>query len=149
MKLVIVESPFAGDVEENERYARACIRDCLNRGEAPFASHLLYTQPGIVDDSNDEERARSIVGGHAWYQVADLCAIYTDRGVSVGMEQGIAAAVEALVEIQHRSLREWRPDQGWRHISKIEPVKSYAGGPAETAEPGRLRSWQGGAGRAG
>ena len=40
MKLVVVESPYAGDVETNVRYARAAIRDCLMRGEAPFASHL-------------------------------------------------------------------------------------------------------------
>ena len=29
MRLVIVESPYAGDVELNIRYARACLRDCL------------------------------------------------------------------------------------------------------------------------
>ena len=55
---VIVESPYAGDVERNERYARACIRDCLLRGEAPFASHLLYTQAGVLDDTIKEERDR-------------------------------------------------------------------------------------------
>ena len=43
MRFVIIESPYAGNVEENEEYARKCLRDCLMRGEAPFASHLLYT----------------------------------------------------------------------------------------------------------
>lgn len=47
MKLVIVESPYAGDVKTNVAYARAAIRDCLMRGEAPYASHLLYTQEGV------------------------------------------------------------------------------------------------------
>lgn len=50
MRMVIVESPYAGDIERNVAYARACIADCLKRGEAPFASHLLYTQPGVLDD---------------------------------------------------------------------------------------------------
>ena len=42
MVLVLLESPYAGYVERNLAYARACMRDCLLRGEAPFASHLLY-----------------------------------------------------------------------------------------------------------
>jgi hypothetical protein len=48
MKLVIIESPYAGEVEANVAYARACMRDSLGHGEAPIASHLLYTQPGIL-----------------------------------------------------------------------------------------------------
>ena len=55
MELVVLESPFAGNVEMNIHYARACMADCLARGEAPFASHLLYTQPGILDDDIPEE----------------------------------------------------------------------------------------------
>jgi hypothetical protein len=55
-RLVIVESPFAGDVAANLSYGRRCMADCLRRGEAPFASHLLYTQPGVLDDSLPEER---------------------------------------------------------------------------------------------
>lgn len=47
MIFVIVESPYAGDVERNTAYARAAVRDCLMRGEAPFASHLLYMAYGI------------------------------------------------------------------------------------------------------
>ncbi len=50
MEAVILESPYGGtpeEVERNVKYARACLRDCLLRGEAPFASHLLYTQPGV------------------------------------------------------------------------------------------------------
>ena len=51
MKLVILESPFAGDVKRNTAYARAALRDSLLRGEAPIASHLLYTQDGVLDDA--------------------------------------------------------------------------------------------------
>jgi hypothetical protein len=31
MRLVIVESPYAGDVEANTEYARRCVRDSLKR----------------------------------------------------------------------------------------------------------------------
>ena len=34
MRLVILESPYAGDIERNVAYARACLRDSLLRGEA-------------------------------------------------------------------------------------------------------------------
>ncbi len=52
MRRAIIESPFAGDVERNVRYARAAMRDCLMRRETPYASHLLYTQEGVLDDAN-------------------------------------------------------------------------------------------------
>ena len=32
-RLVILESPYAGDVPANVAYARACLRDSLMRGE--------------------------------------------------------------------------------------------------------------------
>jgi hypothetical protein len=60
MKLVILESPYAGDVAANTAYARACVRDSLSRGEAPLASHLLYTQPGILRYDVPDERQRGI-----------------------------------------------------------------------------------------
>jgi hypothetical protein len=45
MRLVIIESPFGSvdpkAVEANIQYGRACMKDCLLRGEAPYASHLL------------------------------------------------------------------------------------------------------------
>ena len=54
MTLVILESPYKGndwkDTEENLKYAKRCMKDCFNRGEYPFASHLLYTQEGILND---------------------------------------------------------------------------------------------------
>lgn len=92
MKRVLVESPFAGDVGKNVIYARAAVRDCLLRGEAPFASHLLYTQPGIYDDNIPDERARGIKAGLVFGRSCDLTAIYIDRGISKGMIQGIREA---------------------------------------------------------
>lgn len=41
MVKVILESPYAGDVEKNIEYARLCLKDSLLRGESPIASHLL------------------------------------------------------------------------------------------------------------
>lgn len=106
MRRVILESPFAGDVEANVAYARDCLRDCLLRGEAPIASHLLYTQPGVLDDNIPAERALGITAGLAWGEGADATVVYTDRGVSRGMEYGIANAMSAGRVVEMRSLRD-------------------------------------------
>ena len=90
--LVIVESPFAGDVERNIRYARAAIAHSLSLGEAPIASHLLYTQPGILDDTVPAERRKGIDAGLAWGRVAELSAVYADLGITEGMAEGIRRA---------------------------------------------------------
>jgi hypothetical protein len=108
MRLVIVESPYAGGIERNVAYARLCVRDCILRGEAPIASHLLLTQPGILDDGVPSERATGIAAGLAWLRVADASAVYTDLGISRGMEQGIAAAKSAGVPVEYRTLGESR-----------------------------------------
>lgn len=105
-RIVQVESPYAGDVEANVAYARACLADCLRRGEAPFASHLLYTQPGVLDDTVPAERTLGIEAGLAILRVADAVVVYTDRGVSRGMEMGIARARELGVAVELRRLDE-------------------------------------------
>ncbi|MBW2672373.1 MAG: hypothetical protein JRD89_03005 [Deltaproteobacteria bacterium] len=88
MKRVIIESPLSGDFERNIRYARLCMLDSLQRGEAPFASHLLYTQ--VWNDLDEELRASGMAAAQAWYPAADLCAVYIDLDISGGMKDGIA-----------------------------------------------------------
>lgn len=104
MKRVILESPFAGDVERNIKYARACVHDSLSRGEAPIASHLLYTQEGILDDDIPEERSWGIDAGLAWKEVADLHVFYIDYGYSRGMEYAKQYATDNSIIIEERKL---------------------------------------------
>jgi len=101
---VILESPYAGDVETNLVYARACMADCLKRGEAPFASHLLYTQEGVLDDTIPEERERGMLAGLAWGEVADKIVVYTDNGITRGMQYGIDTAMKKSIPIEYRRL---------------------------------------------
>ncbi len=109
MRLVILESPYAGDVEANVDYARRCVRDSLSRGEAPIASHLLYTQPGILNDDDASERQWGIDAGLAWRAVAEASVVYTDRGISRGMEYGIAAARAAGLPVEFRTIEASAP----------------------------------------
>lgn len=110
-RLVIIESPYAGDVERNVRYARACMADSLARGEAPLASHLLYTQPGILDDRIPEERIQGIEAGLAWGRCASLSAFYVDLGMSPGMELGLARARDAGRGVVQRTISGWDAGQ--------------------------------------
>lgn len=102
-RLVIVESPYAGDVEANVAYARECLADCLRRGEAPLASHLLYTQ--VLDDLLPDERSLGIEAGLAWAVKADATVVYTDLGTSSGMGYGIKHAECLGRPVEYRTLR--------------------------------------------
>lgn len=102
---VILESPYAGDVERNVAYAKACMRDCLARGEAPFASHLLYTQ--VLDDTKPEERTLGLLLAAAWGPKADATVVYVDLGVSHGMKLGIYGAERDGIPVEYRTLPGW------------------------------------------
>lgn len=104
---VLVESPFAGDVARNLAYLRAAMRDCLLRGEAPFASHALYTQAGVLDDEIPDERKLGIDAGLLWGEAAEKTVVYADLGISRGMDYGINAALRAGRPIEYRSLPGW------------------------------------------
>lgn len=103
--LTVIESPYAGDVEANILYAREAVRDSALRGEAPIASHLLFTQEGIFKDMVPDERTMGLQCGHAWISVCARVAVYADRGVSEGMRKGIDAALNANKEIVFRYIR--------------------------------------------
>jgi len=104
--LVIIESPYGGDVERNKAYARSCLLDSLRRGEAPIASHLLHTQ--VLEDMRPDERELGIEAGLAWYRVAEKCVVYEDRGTSGGMITGIRRAKQFGVPVEYRRLEAWR-----------------------------------------
>ena len=104
--LVIIETPYSGDVKANTAYARSCLLNSLRRGEAPIASHLLHTQ--VLDDMHPDERSLGIEAGLAWYRVATKCAVYSDRGISGGMKKGLVRAMQHDVAVEYRSI-ETRP----------------------------------------
>lgn len=100
---VYVESPYAAPTPEglaaNVAYAAACMRDALERGEAPLASHLLWTQPGILVDTDPLER--EIGKDECGFRFAETCAasaFYVNnpaKAWSSGMSDGFADALRA------------------------------------------------------
>lgn len=105
-RLVVIESPFGHPtkvgMEENAAYGRQCMLDSIKRGEAPYASHLLYTQ--CLDDLKTDERKQGMEAGFAWGRVAQHVAVYTDRGVSRGMLEGIKRHQANGKTIEFRSI---------------------------------------------
>jgi len=96
MKLIAVESPY-GDknnitIMRNINYLRACLRYVHLRGNAPYASHAISTQPHVLNDRDEKERDTGIEAGQAWSDRADERWVFADLGISKGMEYGIARA---------------------------------------------------------
>ena len=107
-RLVILESPYTGDIERNTAYARAAMTNSLNLGECPFLGHLLYTQ--VLDDLEPAQCAAGIAAHLAWMRRADGVVVYTDLGISPGMEAGIAQAKLLSLPLTYRTLYGWCPE---------------------------------------
>jgi len=107
MLRVIIESPYQGDTTLNTLYLRKVMLDCLKRNEAPFASHGLFTQEGVLDDSIPEERELGINAGLIWGECADKTVVYTDLGITSGMQKGIKHAIDCNRQIEYRTLVDW------------------------------------------
>jgi hypothetical protein len=103
--LVMVESPYRGlTVAEAEGYAEAACWDCMKRGEAPFASHLLYTR--FLDDRDPRQRELGMIFGRAWIKIADLMVVYEDYGISEGMKIAMELAEKLQIDVQIRKIVE-------------------------------------------
>lgn len=111
MRCLAIESPYAApDAEALARhleYARAALADSLRRGEAPFASHLLYTQPGVLDDDVPVEREAGIAAGLALSERLDAHVFYVDLGWSRGMLGALREALRLGRPVEVRSLDGW------------------------------------------
>lgn len=103
MRLVVIESPFAGELDRNRVYLDRCILDCLARGESPYASHRMLTS--ALDDLVHAQRTYGIQAGFYWRRAASATIVYCDYGVSRGMQLGILDA-QALDEhvIEYREI---------------------------------------------
>lgn len=68
-RLVAIESPYAGNVRENEAFARAVARQvALEEGLSPYVMHLFFTR--FLDDLVPEERTLGISAGLVWTDAA-------------------------------------------------------------------------------
>lgn len=105
MRRIIIESPYKADFREgilaNVHYARECVRSRVLAGDAPIASHLLFTQRGILRDDVPDERKLGIDAGLAWLPQAQAQVFFTDRGWSGGMLAALHSRFKWLALLEH------------------------------------------------
>lgn len=103
---VILESPFAPtDRYTNEEaiaYACEAMLDSLRRMEAPYLSHLLY--PRVIPDEG-HLREFGLQAAQSWINVCTRMVVYTDLGISSGMQQAIRKAERHGLQITYRAIR--------------------------------------------
>ena len=90
-RLVTIESPYRADTQagivRNITFARQICRIAVLHGYAPYASHLFYTQTGILEDSIPEERWLGMQAGLEWSSLSQevwYCSRFGER-MSLGM----------------------------------------------------------------
>lgn len=89
--IAILESPYAASdragLDANESYLRECLRDSLERGEHPYASHAYL--PAVLNDGDPAQRKRGLQASHAITRAllsqGARWVFCIDRGVSNGM----------------------------------------------------------------
>jgi hypothetical protein len=92
--LVAIETPWAGlDAgEKAKKYLRNCIRDSLARNEIPWASHAMLAWTDALYETDEEQRLEGINVNKRMILRVDLVAVYSDHGISKGMQQAITWA---------------------------------------------------------
>jgi hypothetical protein len=117
---VLVESPYrpktkrvddphqwACELSTHIEFAQAACYDSFMRGEAPFASHLFYTQ--FLCDETPKERTGGIECGFAMGDHWECRVFYVNLGWSTGMKMGFERAQALGQRVVYRELTEdWR-----------------------------------------
>ena len=102
MQIVIVESPFTTPTADREscvRYALWACFDCIAAGEAPFASHLLYTQ--MLPETAASRGLGLAVRDRMATATGGLVAHYIDLGLTPGMFRD----VDCTAVVEKRTLK--------------------------------------------
>lgn len=99
MTKIVIESPYKAtdiySVQDNVTFARRICRYAILHGYAPYASHLFYTQPGILDDDIPHERTLGISAGLVWSSQAHevwFCLRPIETEMSAGMQNALLYA---------------------------------------------------------
>lgn len=97
-QIVIVESPYAGEVVRNKAYLQCAFRDCYARGEIPIASHQLYTD-SLIDTVPAERELGIGLGIELRDQLIRAVGAGSVFYVDLGWSSGMRAALESLHQI--------------------------------------------------
>lgn len=122
MDVVVLESPFSGDIARNVAYAQRAMFDARSRKEIVIAPHLLWTQhhqaPGhFVSDYDAKydvphgDRDVSLQQIHTLRTMAKRVVFYMDYGMSSGMKDGMEQCVKENLPYETRVLGDCHLDE--------------------------------------
>ncbi len=110
-KVVLIETPYSGDIEGNIAFCRKCMLDSWKKKEIPIATHLLWTNfhgDFVADDDKD-----NTVMGREWalqcgdmlrHKKTDLVVFYIDKGWSSGMKHAMEQCLRRNIPREIRYL---------------------------------------------
>jgi len=115
MSIVILESPYSGDIQRNIAYGQRIMADSRERGEIVIMPHLLWTQhheaPNHFVSDYDEKyeikncgREKSLEQIKILRTIADKVIFYTDYGMSSGMVHGLEDCKQRNIEYEFRTI---------------------------------------------
>lgn len=114
MAVVMIETPYSGDIDRNVRYLALCNNEAaLLYDECPYASHGLMTQHPRAEDffvSDYEEkwnvltRDSAIEMSQRIRKRCDKTVFYTDLGWSRGMEAAKQYCIDNQLPFEERKL---------------------------------------------
>lgn len=106
-QLIFVCSPFRATAKnglaKHIDYAKAACRQVFEEGDHPFAPHLLY--PSFLNDHSPADRERGIAAGLTILSACDALYVFTELGVSAGMEEEISFAGQRAIPVVFRNLK--------------------------------------------
>lgn len=87
--IVYICSPYAGDTENNVKFAQEYSRFAVDKGYIPIAPHLLF--PQFMNDTDPTERKLGLFFGNALMSKCSEVWVFGER-ISAGMEAEIKRA---------------------------------------------------------
>lgn len=115
MQVVVLESPFSGDIPRNVAYAQRIMMHARERKEIVIIPHLLWTQHHMCKEhfvSDFDVKFECKNGGRdvSLEQIkelrrrADLVVFYTDHGWSNGMTHGLEHCKAEGINFEERQI---------------------------------------------
>ena len=112
--LIMIESPYSGDIDRNIRYLDLTIADAsINYNECPYASHGQLTRHPrcksyFVSDYDSKwdilTRDEAICLSHSFRTIVDKTVFYIDRGWSTGMKSAKQFCIDNNLKYEERTI---------------------------------------------
>jgi hypothetical protein len=125
--VVVLESPYSGDIPLHVVYGQRVMTDSRSRGEIVIMPHMLWTQHHLaphsyVDDWDEKYevpnggREVSLEQIKVLRERADKVIFYTDYGMSSGMQHGLDHCKERNIPYEMRTIGKDPMDLGMKHV---------------------------------